>query len=169
MKKFFLFVLVALLAVAAYYFFPESTLPEGKAVDRLEVLKGEKQMMAYSGEELLKTYSIATGKQITDDFGDVIERLPVGSYIIIDKDARSRFYKHLAFVPAEKVVIEDGKPRKAKSVSALWIHGMKRRYGFIGKFHRWFEWTKGGVAITDDEMDDLFGKVDVGAKVNVNL
>ena len=168
MKKFLLFLLVVLIGVAVYYFFPESKLPAGTQVDRLEVFKNEKRMVAYSGDEAVKTYAIATGRQITDEFGDVVERLPQGNYVIIEKNSRSRFYKHLAFVPAEFVAIEDGKPRKTKSVSASWIHGMKRGYGFIGKFHRWFEWTKGGVAITDDEIDDLFGKIDPGAKVNIN-
>jgi len=167
MKKILISLLVILVGVAVYYFFPESRLPEGKSVDRLEVLKAEKKMIAYAGDVVLKTYVIALGKKVTDEFGDEVERLPLGNYIVIEKDARSRFYKNLAFVPADMVVMEDGVPRKKKSVAALWIHGMKRGYGFIGKFHRWFEWTKGGVGITDDEIDDLFGKIEVGAKVTI--
>ena len=44
---------------------------------------------------------------------------------------------------------------------------MKRGYGFIGKFHRWKDWTKGGIAVTDTEVDDLFNHVEIGTMVVV--
>jgi len=34
------------------------------------------------------------------------------------------------------------------------IHGLRNGVGFIGRFHRWFDWTLGCIAVTNKEIDE---------------
>lgn len=49
----------------------------------------------------------------------------------------------------------------------LKIHGLKNGLGFIGKFQRWYDWTAGCIALTDDEMDELYNSVEMGIKIEI--
>ena len=169
MKKFFLAVLAAIIALFVYYYFPEGTIDSGRTVDKVVVLKKAHRMEVYSGTELLKSYSMSHVKKTEslDDFED--RSVPAGKYFIFDKDARSKYHKSLGFSlePVSSADSVDEKETKKKKKAAFRIHGMKRGYGFIGKFHRWTDWTKGGVALTDSEVDDLFNHVEIGTTVVV--
>jgi hypothetical protein len=44
---------------------------------------------------------------------------------------------------------------------------MKNGFGFAGKFHRFFDWTDGCIAVTNKEMDELFSAVKVGTKIEI--
>jgi lipoprotein-anchoring transpeptidase ErfK/SrfK len=168
-KYFFLAVLAAILAVVTYYYFPEGTIDSGQTVDKVVVSKKAHRMEVYSGTELLRSYSISHVKKPDnlDDFED--RSVPAGTYFIFDKDARSKYHKSLGF-SLERASPNDAvneKEAKKKKKAAFRIHGMKRGYGFIGKFHRWRDWTKGGIALTDNEVDDLFNHVEIGTTVVV--
>jgi hypothetical protein len=169
MKKIFLVFVVVFIGLVAYYYFPEKSLPEGEKIDKLEIYKERRELIAYSGEHALKTYTVSlksgtsspTYAEEDDD-----KRMDKGSYVIVHKDPRSRYYRNLGFSPAGEVI--QGGMKKPKS-GRFSIHGMRRGYGFIGKFHRWRDWTKGGVALTDEEIDELFSRVELGTVVIVHL
>lgn len=167
MKKFFLAVLAVFLVLVAYYYFPESRIDSGLTADKVVVAKNAHRMEVYSGDKLLKSYSISHVKKTEnpDDFED--RSVPPGTYFIFDKDARSKYHKSLGFSlqPISAGDEVDEKEKKRKKKTAYRIHGMKRGYGFIGKFHRWTDWTKGGIALTDSEVDDLFNHVEIGTTV----
>lgn len=45
------------------------------------------------------------------------------------------------------------------------IHGLKNGMGFIGKFHRFFDWRDGCIAVTNHEIEELYHNVPIGAKI----
>jgi murein L,D-transpeptidase YafK len=45
------------------------------------------------------------------------------------------------------------------------IHGLKNGFGFVGKFHRFYDWTDGCIAVTNLEMEELFQNVTIGTKL----
>ena len=47
------------------------------------------------------------------------------------------------------------------------IHGLRNKMGIIGKFHRWFDWTLGCIAVTDNEIDELYGAVKIGTPIEI--
>jgi murein L,D-transpeptidase YafK len=47
------------------------------------------------------------------------------------------------------------------------IHGLRNKTGFIGKFHRWHDWTLGCIAITNQEIDELYRAVKVGTRIEI--
>ena len=47
------------------------------------------------------------------------------------------------------------------------IHGMKNGFGWVGRFHTWFDWTKGRIAVTDKEIEEIDKLVPNGTAVEI--
>jgi len=47
------------------------------------------------------------------------------------------------------------------------IHGMKNGWGFIGKKHLKKDWTDGCIAVTDEEIDELYRSVKHNAEIEI--
>ena len=47
------------------------------------------------------------------------------------------------------------------------IHGLKNGQGFISKFQRWYYWTAGCIALTNEEVEELYYAVDIGTKIEI--
>jgi murein L,D-transpeptidase YafK len=45
------------------------------------------------------------------------------------------------------------------------IHGMRNGFGWIGRLHRAIDWTDGCVAVTNNEMDEIWNAVPDGTKI----
>ena len=62
--------------------------------------------------------------------------------------------------------------QRAKSMGVspggnIMIHGMKNGLGWIGRFHTFIDWTKGCIAVTNDEIDEIWELVPIGTKVEI--
>ncbi|MCU0434018.1 MAG: L,D-transpeptidase family protein [Bacteroidia bacterium] len=160
--------LVCMIAAAVYYFFPEKKLPQGIVIDRLEVYKSRHEMKAFSGNRLVKTYTVAIGRNTTGDKqyeGD--KRTPEGRYTINDRNPNSSHYKNLGIsYPNDKDRAEARKKGKSPGGDVK-IHGLKNGRGYIGKFHRWMDWTAGCIAVTNQEMEELYVAVKTGAVIEI--
>lgn len=86
MKRGLGIVLICILGLSGYYFWPEDPFPAGMTVTLLVVEKSKREMHAYAGDKLLKTYPISLGFQPHGDKeveGD--GKTPEGRYTINDK------------------------------------------------------------------------------------
>ncbi|AXG73106.1 hypothetical protein DVK85_02225 [Flavobacterium arcticum] len=162
--------LVMLLPVGltAYYFYPEKKLPQGRVVDKVVVYKGKRQMEAYLGDELLKTYTISLGKNpIGHKQYEGDNKTPEGTYDINDRNPNSGYHKNLGVsYPNDKDIAFAEKRRKSAG-GAIKIHGLPNSKGYIGKFHRWKDWTAGCIAVTNEEVDELYKAVKQNAIIEI--
>lgn len=154
MKKILKIILATIaLFLAAYYFYPEKPLPQGIKIDKISVDKSDHRMDVFSKGELIKSYKVSIGKG--DNFiratkyEDYQYVTPTGSYFIDSKFENSSFHKALT--------ISYG--------NLIEIHGIKNGLGFIGKFHRFRDWTQGCIALTDKEIDELYNAVSIGTPI----
>ena len=88
--------LIITVGLAVYYFYPETKMPDNIKVDRILVLKSQRQLQAFSNGQLIKTYKISLGRNPIDDKefeGD--KRTPEGLYGINDKNPNSGYHKNL--------------------------------------------------------------------------
>lgn len=168
-KKLLIFIPVLLIAIfAGYNFYPEPELPAGKEIDSLIVFKANRQLLVYSKGELLKTYKIALsdksigGKEIEGD-----RKTPEGIYYITDKNPNSGYHINLGVSYPNKEDIERAQKLGKPPGDNIKIHGIRNGMGFLGKFHRWRDWTLGCIALTDAEIDELYNSVKVGAKIEI--
>lgn len=161
----FLFVLVG---IAAWYLCPGKPLPKGKTIDKLVVYKSKRKMEAYSEGKLLKTYTIALGKNPVGHKqfeGD--NKTPEGIYTINARNPKSGYHKNLGVSypnTSDKAYAE----KQGKSPGGhIKIHGLRNDSGYIGKFHRFKDWTAGCIAVTNAEVDELYTAVEENAVIEL--
>ncbi|TCD17080.1 hypothetical protein EZ456_23550 [Pedobacter psychrodurus] len=169
MKKIIFFIILFFITGAVIYnLYPEKKLPTNAEIDYIIVKKSNRQLLAYSKQILIKTYQISLGdspvghKEFEGD-----EKTPEGVYIINAKNPHSGYHKNLGVsYPNEKDIA------KAKTLNKLpggdiKIHGVRNKLGFIGKFQRLFDWTNGCMALTNNEVDELYYAVNIGTKIEI--
>ncbi len=164
-----LWLLLLLPAVAViYYFYPERRLPEGIKIDRLAVYKSQRKMYVYNGNKLLKIYKVSLGKnpvghkQFEGDY-----KTPEGIYSINGRNPNSAYHKNLGVSYPNKNDKAFAESQGKLPGGLIKIHGLRNDRGFIGKFHRWKDWTAGCIAVTNDEMDELYKAVKPNAVIEI--
>jgi Uncharacterized protein conserved in bacteria len=151
-----------------YYFYPENKLQNNVQIDNIIVCKSKREMSVYSNGELLKTYKISLGRQPLGrkEFeGD--KKTPEGIYSINDKNHNSGYHKNLGISYPGKNDIENAKQFGKSAGGDIKIHGFRNGIGFVGKFHRWFDWTLGCIAVTNQEIDELYDTVKIGTRIEI--
>ena len=138
------------------------------AVDLVKVDKSDRKMYLLDGSKVVRTYDIALG---ANPYGHKIqegdERTPEGVYILDYLKLDSAFYKamHVSY-PNKKDILHSkslGKPTGGD----IKIHGIRNGSDYISKFQRWKDWTAGCIAVTNEEVDELYESVKIGAKIEI--
>ena len=123
-------------------------------------------MYAYTKGKLVKVYSIAIGRNSVGDKeyeGD--KRTPEGSYYIEGKNPNSGYHKNLGISYPDKTDLQEAKAKGVRPGGDVKIHGLKNGRGLLGKFHWLRNWTAGCIAVTDEEMDELYDAVAIGTPI----
>lgn len=161
-----LLVIIVLVMAGVYYYFPEDKLPAGRKIDKLVVIKHKRVLKVYSGGEVIKTYPVALGRNPVGDKeyeGD--KRTPEGVYIINGKNPGSGYHKNLGISYPNAADRTEAKRKNLDPGGEVKIHGLKNGRGYIGRFHRFTDWTAGCVALTDEEIDELYANVAIGTPI----
>jgi len=167
-KIFWILFLVSIAVAIFYYAYPENKLNPNAKIDKLVVLKSKRQLLAYSKGELLKTYQVSLGAEPSGDKdfeGD--NKTPEGIYYINDKNPNSDYYKNLGISYPNKADQNKAKQLGKSAGGDIKIHGIKNNAEFVGKYHRWFDWTLGCIAVTNEEIDELYGAVKIGTPIEI--
>lgn len=122
-------------------------------------------MELWVGNRLVKTYRISLGKNPVghkQHQGD--GKTPEGLYYINAKNPNSQFHLNLG------ISYPNNEDRRNSSDPGgdIKIHGLKNGNGFIGKFHRLLDWTNGCIAVTNEEMEELYEAVPIGTAIEIN-
>ena len=167
-KFIWLAIFLSFLGLTVYYFYPEEKLSADIQIDKLVVYKSKRQLFAYSKGHLIKTYKISLGRQ---PFGgkefEGDKKTPEGFYFINDKNPNSGYHKNLGISYPNRGDVENAKRLGKPTGNNIKIHGIKNKIGFIGKFHRWYDWTLGCIAVTDQEIDELYKAVKIKTPIEI--
>jgi murein L,D-transpeptidase YafK len=141
--------------------------PQVKA-DSILILKKDHVMELLAGGKVIRTYRVALGQgglSPKQKEGDA--RTPEGHYVIDSRSEHSAYHKalHVSYPNAEdhKRAARMG----VKPGGAIMIHGLPNGKGFIGAGHRLYDWTLGCIAVTDQEIDEIWTMVPVGTPVEI--
>ncbi|MFL9844888.1 L,D-transpeptidase family protein [Flavobacterium rhizosphaerae] len=169
MWKYIVYTLLVLVVVlAVYYFYPSHKLAPGTVIDKLVVNKSKRVMQAYNGNTLVKTYKIALGKNPVGHKqfeGD--GKTPEGTYTINERNPNSGYHKNLGISYPNAEDIAYARRLGKLPGGLIKIHGLRNGRGYIGKFHRWKNWTAGCIAVTDEEIDELYKTVIPNAVIQI--
>jgi murein L,D-transpeptidase YafK len=170
MKRFTMTAVVTLvvgsgLLAAAHW--PESPLPDGTKADRVVVRKGARRLALYSGEELIREYSISLGgeplghKQREGD-----GRTPEGRYLLDYRNANSSFHRSLHISYPSPTDTAAARSRGESPGGLIMVHGMKKNgLRFLGRAHTLVDWTDGCIAVTNREIEEIWRVVPDGTPI----
>jgi murein L,D-transpeptidase YafK len=117
---------------------------------------------------LIKSYQIALGKnptgpkQFEGDF-----RTPEGLYYINDKNPNSKYHKNLGISYPNEKDLQNAKKQGKKPGGQIKIHGLPKNLSWLGKLHVLVDWTKGCIAVTNEEIDELYEIIEIGTPVEI--
>jgi tetratricopeptide (TPR) repeat protein len=126
------------------------------SADKIVIEKKARRLTLISKGEVLKTYKIALGGNPIgpkERQGD--DKTPEGTYCIDSRNKESHYHRslHISY-PNER----DKKRAKELGVSPggnIMIHGIKKGFSWVGDFHTEVDWTKGCIAVTDEEIEEI--------------
>lgn len=157
------FILGVILTGVVYYFYPEKRLADNAKISKIVINKSERKMMVYNGNDLLNTFTVSLGSSPVGDKqlrGD--NKTPEGHYFVEAKLGLgvSKYHKSLRVSYPSPEQIKMG-----KKGSNIMIHGLGPKYHYFGKFHRFYDWTEGCIAVTDNEIDQIYKATKVGVAI----
>ncbi len=162
------FVAITPLAVLVWAHWPEVPLDSRHPVTEVVILKTERELILYSGEKRLKVYRVALGRNPVGQKemeGD--GKTPEGEYVISGRNPKSLFHLslHISYPNAAQVLV--AKEKGTNPGEDIMIHGIKRGLGWVGKLHTFVDWTTGCVAVTNEEINEIYRSVPDGTKVTI--
>ena len=141
---------------------------EAAKADKVLVLKSERRLLLLRQGETLKSYPIALGGQpVGHKRHEGDRRTPEGSYLIDWRNPDSRFHRslHISYPDADDraAAARAGVPPGGD----IMIHGLPNGLGAVGVAHRLTDWTDGCIAVTNEEMDEIWNAVDDGTPIEI--
>ena len=148
--------------------YPQGLLPDSLAFDKLVLKKSERRLTAYANGKPVRVYLVALGENpVGHKQFDGDQRTPEGSYSISDKNPDSAYHRSLGISypsDADRARAE----RLGKNPGGnIMIHGLPRDFASVGRFHRLTDWTFGSVAVTNEEIEELFQHTRVGTPIHI--
>jgi len=157
----------AFLAVLAYADWPAGGPPDVLA-NHILVLKSQRKLTLFQNSRALKTYEICLGRNPVgpkERAGD--HRTPEGDYIIDWRNPKSRFHLSLHISYPNSKDSQNAHKLNVDPGGDIMIHGIQNGLGWIGRLHRWVDWTDGCIAVTDSEMDQIWHTVPDGTPIEI--
>jgi len=154
---------------------PLSTAPQAQQqpipipkADRVLVLKQEHILRLLRDGRMVKEYKVALGGSPVGakaQRGD--HKTPEGIYVLDFRNSKSEFYRslHISYpTPAQRAA---ARKRGVSPGGDVFVHGLPSGYRAVGAAHRLHDWTDGCIAVTDDEMDEIWRAVPDGIRIEI--
>ncbi len=163
-------VIICALALAVHFYAHHNwhPLPPGTTIDRVVVEKAVRKLSLFRDGRRLKSYRVALGRSAIgpkEKEGDM--KTPEGIYKIDSRNAQSSFHLalHISY-PSD----DDNTRAAERGVSAgfdIMLHGIRNGLGWMGAFHRRKDWTAGCIALTDEEIEELWRVTPDGTTIEI--
>ena len=141
-----------------------------KIIDKVLVVKSESRIYLLSKGEVIKDYRASFGKSPKGaklQVGD--KKTPEGNYTLDYKKFDSTFHRafHISYPNKHDRAL--AKKAKVKSGGFIMLHGQTA--GELDWFSVWairfFDWTDGCIAVTNEEIDEIFSLVKKGTPIEI--
>ncbi len=130
------------------------------SANRILIEKKARRLTLLHNAVVLRTYRIALGdnpegpKRCQGD-----GRTPEGTYFIDGRNLNSHYHRSLHISYPNALDQEAAKRAKCNPGGDIFIHGLPNGRGWIGKAHTLHDWTLGCIAVTDEEIEEIWRMV----------
>lgn len=141
----------------------------GVKADLVQVRKSERKLLLIRDGKPFREFRVALGsrpwghKQYRGD-----DRTPEGRYWLDYKRDQSQFYKaiHISYPNADDV--SRAREQGVDPGGSIMIHGFPNNNRESEEMAQRYNWTSGCIAVTNDEMDEIWASVDAGTPIEIN-
>jgi len=142
--------------------------PENARASVIVVEKSARRMTLYKDDRFLKTYAVALG---SDPMGPKQQegdgRTPEGIYFVDFKNPRSKFHLALRVSYPGPQDRERARQRGVNAGGDIMIHGLPNGLGWLGAAGLSRDWTDGCIAVTNEQVEEIWSLADVGTKIEI--
>jgi murein L,D-transpeptidase YafK len=159
---------MALFLASGLVVLASSPLPQGARADLIVVEKADRLLTAFSNGKVLRTYKVALGSSpvgAKEREGD--NRTPEGEFIIDSRLEKSGYHRALHISYPRPSDIARAKAGGYQPGGAIMIHGIENGFGWLGSLHTKSDWTRGCIAVTDPEIEELWRIAPNGTRVQI--
>ena len=144
-------------------------LPRGTPmVDSIVVEKRAHRLSLYYNGRRVRSYLVALGANPAEDkFGAGDRRTPQGVFWVDYRNPESQYHRALHLTYPDSAHLARAVAKGVPPGGDIMIHGLPNGLGAAGASHRENDWTNGCIALTDEEIDEIFAAVDVGTPVEI--
>jgi murein L,D-transpeptidase YafK len=143
------------------------TTPE--KVDRVVVHKSKRELMLIKAGKPLKTFRVALGRSPVGQkvmAGD--DKTPEGTYTLDWRNPNSRFYRSLHISYPQKQDVTRAYTNGAKNPGgAIMVHGLPNGNSRFLAHDMGLDWTKGCIAVNNEEIDEIWQLVADGTPIDI--
>jgi murein L,D-transpeptidase YafK len=136
--------------------------------DSIVVEKSKHTLTLFQSGFPIRTYGIALGKEPTGDkqrIGD--NRTPEGLFRIDYKNPQSKYHMALHISYPDAAHLERASAQHVRAGGDIMIHGLPPAFKKMGAAHRDFDWTEGCIAVTDEEIEEIWRAVPKNAPIQI--
>jgi murein L,D-transpeptidase YafK len=137
-------------------------------VDSIVVEKKLHQLTLFRSGKLIRTYLVALGGQPRGDkvrAGD--NKTPEGVYYIDSRQPNSKYHLALHISYPDAAHKKQAQAMGTEPGGDIMIHGLPNGMGSAGALHRQNDWTNGCIALTDQEIEEIWSVVPIGTPIEI--
>jgi len=141
--------------------------PQARA-DRIVIAKSTRTMTLLKDGKVLKTYKVSLGTEPVgpkERQGD--HKTPEGQYFVDEKVPNSRFHLALHLSYPNAADRDRAHKLKVNPGGDIEIHGLGKEFAWVGSMQRTIDWTDGCIAVTNEEIEEIYAMVSVGTPVEI--
>ena len=138
------------------------------SADRILVEKSARRLTLYRQSRPVKVYLVALGPE---PFGPKRcqgdNRTPEGTYRIDYRNPNSAFHRSLHITYPNAADRAQSSKLRCSPGGDIMIHGLPNGQGEIGARHRLVDWTAGCIAVTNEEIEEIWNAIPDGTEVEI--
>ncbi|MGV8042053.1 MAG: murein L,D-transpeptidase family protein [Thermoanaerobaculaceae bacterium] len=143
-------------------------LPEGTRATRVLVEKRARRLTLLRDAEVLRSYRIALGgRPEGHKLREGDNRTPEGVYRIDWRNPNSGWHLSLHLSYPDEADRARAAAAGVPPGGDILIHGLHNGFWWIGRLHRRRDWTRGCIAVTDPEIEEIWRVVPNGTPIEI--
>ncbi len=134
-------------------------------IDSIYVAKSSRILVAFSKHKKIKIYTISLGfEPVGKKHFEGDGKTPEGLYYISSKSAVSQFHKNLHISYPNRSDINFAQSKGKQAGGDIKIHGLPNQATAIQRYIQ-TDWTLGCIALTNEDIDELFEHIKMGSPI----
>jgi murein L,D-transpeptidase YafK len=140
--------------------------PKRFNADSIVLDKSERRLTLFQRGAQVLVYDVALGKNpvgAKTKRGD--GRTPEGLYFLEGRNPESKYHLSLRVSYPNATDRARAADRGVSPGGDIMIHGLPKAFSSVGALHRQQDWTEGCIAVTNDEIEEIWRNVAPGARI----